>query len=70
VGVVDADGTIVEEGPYRLIFRGVNGIFYSLPRGAIESQSGHGPPPAPVLVPAALPVAPVPPPTLPPAPGS
>ena len=62
VGVVDADGTIVEEGPYRLVFRDVNGAFYSIPRGAIESQSGHGPPPAPVLVPAPPPVAPAPPP--------
>jgi hypothetical protein len=67
---VDADGTIVEEGPYRVIFRERGGTFYSIPRSSIESQSGHGPPPAPVLVPTPPPVSPAPPPTLPPAPGS
>jgi len=66
VGVVDSDGTIVEEGPYRVIFRAVHGAFYSVPRSAIESQLGHGPPPQPlpgmVPPPAQPPVAPPPPP--------
>jgi hypothetical protein len=60
VGEVEADGTIIEEGPYRVVFRGVNGALYSIPRSAIESQSGHGPPPQP-------PVMAPPPPASPPA---
>jgi hypothetical protein len=65
VGVVDADGTIIEEGPYRVVFRDSSGSFYSIPRSSIESQSGHGPPPAPPPVLAPPPVAPAPPPVAP-----
>ena len=48
VGVVESDGTIIEETPNRVVFRGVNGAYYSVPRSSIESQLGHGPAPQPM----------------------
>jgi hypothetical protein len=51
VGVVESDGIIVEEGPTRVVFRGVDGAFYSVPKSAVENQVGHGPPPAPPAMP-------------------
>ena len=44
-GVVDEDGSIMEEGAYRVTFRGSDGSMYSVPKSSIESQIGHGPPP-------------------------
>jgi hypothetical protein len=59
--VVESDGIIVEEGPTRVVFRGVDGAFYSVPKSAVENQVGHGPPPAsPAMPPPPPPSAPGP----------